>query len=79
MIKAFVELFQYDETGGFTKILKGSIATLMFLSEKRIISWASYVPEIFRYSNKIILIGLQLKPLLYLFKLANYLPNLANL
>ena len=44
MIKAFVELFQYDETGGFTKILKGSIATLMFLSEKRIISWASYVP-----------------------------------
>ena len=44
VIKAFVELFQYDETGGFTKILKGSIATLMFLSEKRIISWASYVP-----------------------------------
>jgi len=35
-------------------------------------------PEIFRYSNKIILIGLQLKPLLYLFKLANDVPNLAK-
>jgi hypothetical protein len=35
-------------------------------------------PDIFRYSNKMILIGLQLKPLLYLFKLANYVPNLAK-
>jgi hypothetical protein len=45
VIKAFVELFRYDETADFTKNLKGSISTLMFLSEKRIISWASYVPR----------------------------------
>ena len=36
MIKAFEKLFRYDETAGFTKNLKGIIATLMFLSEKRI-------------------------------------------
>jgi hypothetical protein len=47
MIKVFMEFFRYDETAGFTKNLKGSIATLMVLSEKRIISWASYVPRKF--------------------------------
>jgi hypothetical protein len=72
------ELFRYDENAGFTNNLKGSIATLMFLSEKRIISWRAMFPEIFRYSNKMILTGLQLKPLFYLFKLANYVPNLVK-
>jgi hypothetical protein len=47
VIIAFEELFRYDETAGFTKNLKGSIAILMFLFEKRIISWASYVPRNF--------------------------------
>jgi len=37
VIKAFVELFRYDETAGFTKNLKDSIATLLFLKATCII------------------------------------------
>jgi hypothetical protein len=45
VIKAFVELFRYDETTGFTKNLKGSIATLLFLKDTYKLMYVSQSPS----------------------------------